>query len=401
MHILMVRSVLADNGPGSQSHTIAVELRRRGHRVAFVSSGGAFAPIIEASGFAVHQIPGLAHDQHNPRAIAGAVRGLMRIIRAQQPDVIHGHNAAATACAFIAGLLCGRRIPCVTSVRGVEERETHGWRNGIWKCLPGMLIGVCEKTRQRLIGFGVPPARIAVSYNGVDTARFDPALVSRNDVRRSLGLEGRVVVGLTGAMVGPDFLDGPSKGQKQLVEALARLRESHPDLAVLLVGDGPRRAEVERAAAALGVAERVVFAGQRFDIPEMLSAMDIYCLPSLWGEFFPNSILEAMCMGLPWVGSDIAGLPELTAGGEAGRVVPPGDVAALAAGLAELAGDAALRAARGARARREVLERFTIARVVDRIGDSYHRAGVPRLRLGESAMKGGAARAALQGLPTA
>lgn len=376
MKILMVRSVLADNGPGSQSHTLALELRRRGHAVLFASSGGAFVPTIERSGFAVHVIPELAYDQHGPRAVSRAIRALTRVIRVERPDVIHGHNAAATMCAFIAGLLCGRRIPCVTSVRGVEERETHSWRNAIWRWLPGVLIGVCRKTEERLRGFGVAAARILVSYNGVDTARFDSARTDREKTRAELGLEGRVVVGLTGAMVGPDFLDGPSKGQHVLVQALALLADRHPQLAVLLVGDGPGRAQVERVAAELGVADRVVFAGRRFDVPDMLAAMDIYCLPSIWGEFFPNSILEAMCMGLPWVGSDLAGLPELTADGEAGWVVPPGDAGALAERLGVLVADASLRAERGARARREVLARFTIAKVVDRVERAYALAGV-------------------------
>ena len=375
MHILTVRSLLADNGPGSQSHTIALELRRRGHTVTFASSGGAYVPTIERSGFAVHCIPELAYDQHHPRAVFRAVRALAQVIRAERPDIIHGHNAAATICAFLAGLMCGRRIACVTSVRGVEERPSHSWRNRIWRLLPGVLIGVCRKTQQRLRRFGVPAARIAVSYNGVDTVRFDPAKIDRAQVRRALGVEGRIVVGLTGAMVGPDCLGGPSKGQHILVRALGLLKERHPDLAVLLVGDGPRRGEVERIASELGVADRVIFAGRRFDVPEMLGAMDIYCLPSVWGEFFPNSILEAMCMGLPWIGSDLAGLPELTANRQAGWVLPPRNVEALAEGLSVLAASPELRAARGARARREVLERFTIEKVVDRIEDAYRRAG--------------------------
>ena len=80
-------------------------------------------------------------------------------------------------------------------------------------------------------------------------------------------------------------------------------------------------------------------------------------------------------MGLPWVGSDLAGLPELTADGEAGWVLPPGDVEALAERLSVLVADHALRQLRGVRARREVLERFAIEQVVDRIEGAYRLAG--------------------------
>lgn len=377
MHVLTVRSILADNGPGSQSFTIAQELRGRGHSVSFASSGGAYVPTIREGGFAVHVIPQLAHDQHTPLAIAVAIRKLAGIIRAEKPEIIHGHNAAATMCAFIAGLSVGRRIPCVTSVRGVEERASYSWRNGIWKRLPGYLLGVCMKTKERLLGFGVPEDKIVVTYNGADTSRFDPSRMESEVTRRELGLEGKIVVGTTGAMVGPDFLDGPSKGQHKLIEAVGRLKDKHPNLHVLLVGDGPRRKEAESAADAAGIRDRVVFAGKRFDVPEMLSAMDIYCLPSIWGEFFPNSIIEAMCMGKPWIGSRIAGLPELTADGSAGWLVEPGDVDGLVEKLDTLASDQSLRNLMGEAGRAEALERFTIDKVTDRILGAYRKAGAP------------------------
>lgn len=375
MHVLTVRSLLADNGPGTQSLTIARELTKRGHEVTFATSGGAYAPTVEDAGYDVHVIPELAYDRHTPLDLTRAVWALSRIVKANRPSVIHGHNAAATACAYLAGLTNGWRLPCVTSVRGVEERESHAWRNRIWKHLPGKLLAVCEKTKERLLSFGVPDEKIIVTYNGVEASRFDPSRIDGELARESLGIDGKLVVGTTGAMVGPNWLDGPSKGQHILVQAIANLKDEHPDLVALLVGDGPRRKDVERTAQDLGVAERIIFAGRRFDVPQMLSAMDIYALPSIWGEFFPNSIIEAMCMGKPWIGSDIAGLSELTANDEAGWVSAPGDVQALTKNLGILASDAALRQSRGEKARSEALSRFTIEKVVDRIIGAYEEAG--------------------------
>jgi glycosyltransferase involved in cell wall biosynthesis len=375
MKILTVRSTLPDMGPGTQPLTIARAMQERGHATVFASSGGAYAPVIVEAGFHVELIPELAHDRHDPLSVVRAVFKLGALIRRERPDVIHGHNAAATITGFIGGLLAGRRMPCVTSVRGVEERETHQWRNGIWKWTPGNLLGVCEKTRQRLLSFGCPPDKIVVTYNGIDLTKFNPGRYDGAKVRRDLGLEGKLVVGTIGAMTGPDTLPGPGKGQHDLVRAAALLKDEFPDLSVLLVGDGPHRPNVERVVAECGIQQRVVFAGRRFDTPEMLSAMDIYALPSIHGEFFPNSIVEAMSFAMPWVGSDIAGLGELTASGEAGWVVQPGDVAALADRLRALLADPALRKKRGARGRREVEERFTIQRVTERIIAGYRAAG--------------------------
>ena len=375
MKIMVVRSVLYDMGPGTQPLFIAKEMRKRGHDTLFITSGGVFLPEVEKAGFRVEIEPGLAPTSKRLFAVPFSAIRLAKVIKSYKPDVIHGHNAASTIIAKIAGRIAGKDIPCVTSVRGVEERDSFQFRNGIWKRTPGKLLGVCEKTKERLLSFGVPDEKISVTYNGVDIERFNPAQVDRDAIRQEFGLDGKVVVGTVGAMTGPLELDGPSKGQHILVRAVAQLKESNPDLRVLFVGDGHNRHKVESCADELGITDRVVFAGRRFDVANMLSAMDIYCLASIWGEFFPNSILEAMAMKLPWIGSDIAGLSELTAGGEAGWVSAIGDVDALAKNLSKLAGDRRLRETRGARARKEVEERFTIARVCDRLVDCYAGEG--------------------------
>lgn len=361
-------------GPGTQPLTIARQMRELGHETVFATAGGPYTPFVSQAGFPVTIIPELAPDKHEPLSIAKAIVSLARLIRQESPDVVHGHNAAATICAFMGGLLAGRRLPCATSVRGVEERESHQWRNRVWRHVPGILFGVCEKTRERLLAFGCPPEKIVVTYNGIDLAKFDPSKEDGAAVRAELGLDHKLVVGVTGAMTGPPELGGPGKGQHLLIRAAALLRERFPNLTVLLVGDGPSRPQVEEVVREFGMKDRVVFAGMRFDVSRMLSAMDIYALPSIHGEFFPNSIIEAMSMELPWIGSDIAGLHELSAGGEAGWVTPPGDVEALAGNLAKLADDAELRRKRGLRGRREVENRFTIAEVSDRILAGYRAA---------------------------
>ena len=375
MHILTVRSALTDSGPGTQPLVIARQLRNRGYNIGFATSGGAYVETVRKADFNVTIIPELAPSRHNPLSVLFAVKKLAALIREEKPDVIHGHNAAATICAYAAARLAGRSIPCVTSVRGVEERETHQWRNKIWKRVPGILLGVCEKTRERLLSFGVPDDKIRVSFNGVDIKRFCPELVDSEKYRAELGLTGRIIVGTTGAMVPHVGIEGPTKGQHKLVQAVGLLKDKHPDLNVLLIGDGPARAFVEKAASDAGVADRVVFAGLRFDMPEMLSAMDVYCQASTFGEFFPNAIIEAMAMGKPWIGSDIAGLNELTANDTAGWVTPVGDFEALAANLDRLVSDPKLRSQRGAAAMAHVHAELTIEKVVDRIVDAYRSAG--------------------------
>ena len=375
MKILTVRSSLPDMGPGTQPLTLAKEMSSLGHTTIFATSGGVYTSHIEREGFEVTIIPELAHDRHDIWSVCRAVLELRKLIKRYQPDVVHGHNAAATIVAFLAGLANFSLIPCVTSVRGVEERESHRWRNQIWKLVPGVLLAVCDNTKVRLVSFGVKSERIRVTFNGVSLKKFQPSADLRRKLRQAYSIDDRIVLGVVGAMTGPTNLDGPGKGQHILLRAVKALSERHPELFVVLVGDGPSKHMVEALAEELGINHQVLFLGRRFDIPEMLSLMDIYCLPSIHGEFFPNSIVEAMAMELPWVGSDIAGLSELTAQGKAGMVSEIGNVEALVNNLRRLVSNEQTRKQMGRAARQEVESNFTIDKVTQRIISAYVDAG--------------------------
>jgi glycosyltransferase involved in cell wall biosynthesis len=367
MKILQMRSEFEDSGPGTQALTIAKELRERGHDVEFLACGGALQDDIEEAGFRFHVVPGFRVGERGPVQTLKAIGRIARVLRERQIELVHGHNATSVQLAHFASKRNRQRLPLVQSVRGVELRKWFQWRNWIYKISPARLLAVCDFTRQTLIGFGVPQERITVTYNGVDPDRFNPDTVDRQRKRDEFGIQDRTVVGHIGAMNG-------FKGQDLLVEAIARVKDRFPQVAGLLVGDGPSRELVERRARELNVADRIHFAGMRFESPEFHGAFDIYAQPSVLGEMFPNSIIEAMSMRTPWVGSDISGLSEMTANERAGWVTTPGDVDALAANLAKLLDDDSLRRQRGIEGYDEVHRRFTIQHVVTRIEGVYEQA---------------------------
>jgi glycosyltransferase involved in cell wall biosynthesis len=350
-------------------------MRRRGYDTEFATSGGVYVDVVRNAGFIVHIIPELDQSRHNIYDALKGVNKLRQVIRDISPKVIHSHNAAATIYAWAAAISLGSSIPCVTSVRGVEERSTHQWRNKVWLITPGLLLAVSENTKARLKKFGVSNRKIRVTYNGVDLNRFNPDIIDRRRQREILNLSDKIVIGSVGAMVGPKDLDGPSKGQHILVRAISNLKNKYPNIAVLLVGDGSHRILVEEECRRLGVQSYVNFVGRRFDIPEMLSVMDIYCLASIHGEFFPNSIIEAMAMGLPWVGSDIAGLGELTFGDKAGWVSPIADVERLSNNIERLIENSDLRSSMGAFGKAQVIEKLSITTVCNCIINAYKEAG--------------------------
>jgi glycosyltransferase involved in cell wall biosynthesis len=333
--------------------------------VVFCSSGGVLSDHVRKHGFELEIVSTLAVTRRDPISTVRNVLSLAKIIRKHSIDVVHAHNAATAYCAYVAQFFAFRRIGVVHSVRGIELRPTHQWRNLIYRFYPPQILAVSQFTRRELLKYGACEAKIQVSYNGVDIEKFYLA------DRFADGVDPRsrdLVIASVGAFDG-------WKGQDILVRALPELLKLNDKLRIIFVGDGPTRESVEELAAQLGVSGRVTFLGFRTDIPNILAGVDIYALPSTQGEMLPNSILEAMSMGKPWVGSDISGLSELSAGGKAGLMCQPSSVESLVSQLARLVTDANLRQQMGQAARAEVLAKFSISKVVDTVVRSYHRTG--------------------------
>jgi glycosyltransferase involved in cell wall biosynthesis len=133
-----------------------------------------------------------------------------------------------------------------------------------------------------------------------------------------------------------------AKGFSDLLGGVAILAREHPDLALVLAGDGPLRSPLIERAEALGIADRVHFVGYRRDVREVYEALDIFVLPSLC-EAMPKALIEAMAMGLPTVGAAVGGVPEVIVPGVTGFVIPPRAPRALAEALRPLLTSAPLR----------------------------------------------------------
>jgi glycosyltransferase involved in cell wall biosynthesis len=169
----------------------------------------------------------------------------------------------------------------------------------------------------------LPTADVRVVTNGIDLVRFVPA--DKVHARRRLGLPLDVrLVGSVGRLV-------PVKGHDVLVQAVRALPE---EVHVVIVGDGSEGPSLRQLADDLGTAARVHFIGHRDDIPDVLPAFDVFCLPSR-SEGLPRSVIEAQACGLPVVASDVGGVGEAVCR-ESGRLVPASDSRALAAALREV-----------------------------------------------------------------
>jgi len=139
---------------------------------------------------------------------------------------------------------------------------------------------------------------------------------------------------------------------------------------LLIVGDGPLRSDLERVAAAAAPRGMVMFTGSRDDVPRLLSAMDVFVLPSI-NEALPIVILEAMAAGLPVVATEVGGVPEIVEHGKTGLLVPPGSEEALYCAVQRLASDPALRQQLAMAGRNRVSTDFTIDSMIERIEALY------------------------------
>jgi glycosyltransferase involved in cell wall biosynthesis len=233
------------------------------------------------------------------------------------------------------------------------------------------VVAVSNAVRDYLVSKdGVIDTPIEVIPLGFDFDSLQANEAEGRGVRQELGLGDSFVIGCVAQLY-------KTKGQSYLLSALAGLATEIPRVKLLLVGGGERD-PLERQARQLGVADRLVFAGHRNDVPACMRAMDVVVHPSL-SEAFSQVVIEAMVSGTPLVSTDVGAAREVIVDGETALLVPAADVGAIVDAVRRLHADGGLRRRLAASARESVTARFTVDRMVRRQLDCYRRwLGVER-----------------------
>jgi len=208
--------------------------------------------------------------------------------------------------------------------------------------------------------------RIEVIENGIEVEQFQPVTdqSQRQSIRAELGLVPERVVVLHVAR------HHPVKDQAMLLRGFARVVPRHPQVDLVLVGDGPLRQTLEGQARAAGLTNRVKFVGIQGNVARWLQAADLFALTSV-SEAASLTVLEAMATGLPVVLTAVGGNPEMVTDGHDGRLVPRGDDEALTAALESLLSDPEQAQRLGQAARETVLRRYQLSRTVARYAALY------------------------------
>ncbi len=348
MRILQVISGTRVNGAIVHCVLLARDLALRGHEVTVICRPGAWA----GAQLATDPVAIVESDLH--RWPLDELRRVARLVGERRIHVVHTHMSRAHFFGVLLRWLSGVPVVATAHNRFIQAHWMFNDR----------VIAVSEAVRRFQIIFNrVSRKRIAVIHPFVQVAAFrTPSADMRRFARAALGLDPGATVA---ASLGNIF---PEKRTVDIVRAFARARASGADGWLVLIGDGPAdyKAQVRAEAVRCGVTSRIVWAGQRHDVPHILSALDLLVVASQ-AEPFGLAALEAMAAGLPVVATAVGGLTESVVSGATGLVVPPRDVVALGEAMATLMGDAELRRRFGDAGRRRVGERFSAETQVPKI----------------------------------
>lgn len=371
MKILHIISGLNSGGAERMLLKLLHEFRDRDFQslVISLSGPGRLGRSIEEVG-----VPVLALDFRKALGLPHQFYQLVRAIRIFQPDLVQTWMYHADLIGGLAARLAGVRNILWNIRQSTIDLRFLGWRN-YWTvrtcamlsrrlpraCLINSRMAMAEHTR---IGYSGPVFRYVP--NGFDIQHFVPSIEARRSVRNELGLDDdTLLVGLIARF-------DPQKDHAGFINAMVNCLKVHPDLHVLLAGQGASLDNDELAAAMekSGHQNRFHLLGFREDIPRLTAALDIACSASRYGEGFPNAVGEAMACGISCVVTDVGDCREIV--GDSSLAVEAGDVEGFSRAVLKLIAIGAEERRRlGALGRERVASRYTLAAVADKYEDLY------------------------------
>ena len=291
---------------------------------------------------------------------------LQQFIHDREPTIVHTFLLTASLYGRFAAMLA--RVPIVigTEVNVYErKRPLHQVAERWLMRRTDAVIASAESVRDFYVAqISADPAKVVVIYNAVDWSQLQTTK-TRDAVRAEVGVPANApAAGIIARLT-------EQKAHRVLFDAIA----SRPELSALhliAVGDGELRDELRRRVEQLGIANRVHFVGSRRDLGNLIGAIDMFVMPSLW-EGLPLSLVLAMGAGLPVIASRVAGIPEVVTDNVSGVLVDPGDVPQLAAAMVGVLQDAALGASLGQAARGFVRPRFGVDGYIASVAALYNR----------------------------
>ena len=304
------------------------------------------------------------HLRKRAKFDVGLLFSLLRLMRRERIELVQTYLFTANTWARLAAVLAG--VPLIVT----SERNVDMWEEGYKKVLgrwldrwTALTIGNSAAVKDYLVDKGIAADKLQVVYNGVDPRRFQqPTTVE--ETKESLGIPfHHAVVGMLARLE-------PQKDPATFIQAAALVSQKIADVSFLIIGGGSLKSQLEQQVQQLGLSDRVVFAGPRRDVPQLLAICDVSALSSL-KEGMSNTIMETMAAGKPMVATNVGGNPELIVDAETGFIVPTRDPGALADKLVRMLSDRDVAAQMGRRAKARIMEKFSVQSLVKKTEQIY------------------------------
>jgi len=293
---------------------------------------------------------------------------LIEYLKEIKPTIVHTRNWAGMD-GIIAAKIAGVPI-IVHGEHGFEitdlisqNKKRKFIRKLVLSTMVDKIVTVSKNLKNRLINeIKIKPEKIIHIPNGVDTNKFN--IYRKEFTRKKFGFKKEdFIIGIVARL---DSI----KNHKTLFFAFKEIVKNYPQVKLIIVGDGPLREELKEKSYQLGIKNKVIFMGERDNVPEILKTFDIFVLPSL-NEGMSNTILEAMATGIPVIASNVGGNPELVIDGETGFLFPTNDVESLVQKIKTYILYPELEQKHGYNARKRVEEKFSLDQMVRRYEELY------------------------------
>lgn len=295
-------------------------------------------------------------EGHKRRSLdLDTLRRLRRCLRDARADIVHAHNFVPNYHAALASL----GLPCAQvctlhdmGARLGNRRLRTLFQLSLLRTARVAMVG--SQVHDRHVATGLVKARRAhVVLNGIPVEQFVRSASQRAQARQRLGLtEQDLVIGCVGRLV-------PLKNHHRMIAVMPALLKKHPNLRLVIIGDGERASALRAQIASLNLGDRVIMTGQRHDVSELLCALDVFALPSQT-EGLSIALLEACATGLAVVATSVGGNVEIIEDRRTGLLIPPDDNAALQAALEQAVTAPAMRQELGACAQAWVREHASV-----------------------------------------
>jgi len=304
------------------------------------------------------EIPSFPLNSFYDRNALAQLRRLIAFLRREQIDILHTHDFYTNVFGMAAGSFARR------PARIASMRETSGMRTGAQKRVQGFAYGLAhhviansEAVRKKLIDQGIDPTKVTVVYNGLDVTRL-ASTASRPDILSLLGLPSEANEVRKSFITIVANMRHEVKDYPMFLNAARLVKQSVPEAAFLLAGEGELTDQLRLLARELGIEAETFFLGRCEHVGALLQVSDV-CVLTSKAEGFSNAILEYMAAARPVVATDVGGAQEAVAEGQTGYLVSSGDYQTMAERIVSLLRDRERARVMGERGQRVVEEKFS------------------------------------------